>query len=413
MGNRTKNRLHIPDAPFRPGDKPDFSHLDIGVAGSVERPPCNSKPMEIRDLAYNLVRVLDDDGVAHGDWNPNLNPDVLREGLRTMLLTRKYDERMFRMQRQAKMSFYLKCTGEEAVAVASTMALQPADMLFPTYRQQGAFIARGADLFQEMMCQVMNNELDPMQGKQLPIKYSSAEKGFFSISGPLTTHFPQAVGWAMAAAYKGEDDIALAWTGDGSTAEGDFHYALQFAATYRAPCILTVVNNQWAISSPQTIAGGENTTFAARGIGYGLPALRVDGNDFLAVYAATQWAAERARAGLGSTLIELYTYRVEGHSTSDDPTGYRPRNEPEFWPLGDPIERLKDHLIQLGEWSQQQHDELAQELEDYVTECWKKVDAMGNINDPEYAHIHSAALFEQVYKEMPPHLRKQRQQLGR
>ncbi|UTW44177.1 3-methyl-2-oxobutanoate dehydrogenase (2-methylpropanoyl-transferring) subunit alpha [bacterium SCSIO 12696] len=413
MAKPNENRLHIPDAPFRPGDKPDFSHLDIGTPGAVERPQTDCEPADIAHLAHSLIRVLDDDGAAHGTWNPTLQPEVLRQGLRTMLLTRKYDERMFRMQRQAKMSFYLKCTGEEAVAVASTMALKPNDMLFPTYRQQGAFIARGADLFSEMMCQVMNNELDPMQGKQLPIKYSSAEKGFFSISGPLTTHYPQAVGWAMASAYKGEKDIALAWTGDGSTAEGDFHYALQFAATYRAPCILTVVNNQWAISSPQTIAGGENTTFAARGVGYGLPALRVDGNDFLAVYAATQWAAERARAGLGATVIELYTYRVEGHSTSDDPTGYRPRNEPEHWPLGDPIERLKNHLIHIGEWTQQQQDELADELEDYVTECWKKADALGCINDPDCSDTHSAALFEQVYKEMPPHLRKQRQELGR
>nr|XP_061797925.1 2-oxoisovalerate dehydrogenase subunit alpha-like [Nerophis lumbriciformis] len=286
-------------------------------------------------------------------------------------------------------------------------------MLFPTYRQQGAFITRGADMFSEMMSQVMNNELDPIQGKQLPIKYSSAEKKFFSISGSLTTHYPQAVGWAMASAYKGEDNIALAWTGDGSTAEGDFHHALQFAATYRAPCVLVVVNNQWAISSPQTIAGGENTTFAARGIGFGLPALRVDGNDFLAVYAATQWAAERARSGLGTTLIELYTYRAEGHSTSDDPTGYRPKDEASYWPLGDPIERLKNHLIQIGEWSQEKHDELAKELEDFVTDCWRRTDAMGGINDPEHAHTHSAALFEKVYKEMPPHLRKQRQQLGR
>lgn len=412
MSQSAENKLYVPDAMFRPGDKPDFSHLDIGTAGAVKRPAVDTNPSEIRDLAYSLIRVMDDNGEAKGEWNPKVDADELRKGLRIMLLTRKYDERMFRMQRQAKMSFYLKCTGEEAVAVAATMALNDKDMLFPTYRQQGAFLTRGADLFSEMMCQVMNNELDPMQGKQLPIKYSSAEKGFFSISGPLTTHYPQAVGWAMASAYKGEDHIALAWTGDGSTAEGDFHYALQFAATYRAPCILNIVNNQWAISSPQTIAGGENTTFAARGIGYGLPALRVDGNDFLAVYAATQWAAERARAGLGATVIELYTYRVEGHSTSDDPTGYRPKDEPQHWPLGDPIDRLKDHLISIGEWTQEQHDELAAELETYVTECWRKVDAMGNINDPEMAHTHTAALFEQVYKEMPPHLRKQRQMLG-
>jgi len=167
------------------------------------------------------------------------------------------------------------------------------------------------------------------------------------VSGNLGTQMIQAVGWGMAAAYKNTDGIASAFTGEGATAEGDFHYALNFASTYRAPVILNVVNNQWAISSFQGIAAGEGETFAARGSGFGLATLRVDGNDFLAVYAATKWAAERARKGGGATLIEHFTYRKEGHSTSDDPTKYRPENEPEVWPFGDPIDRLKDHLIHI------------------------------------------------------------------
>src|ERR1700737_5655771 len=135
--------------------------------------------------------------------------------------------------------------------------------------------------------------------------YSTRAYSFFSISGNLGTQFPQAVGWAMASAYKGDRRIAAAWIGDGSTSEGDFHHALTFAAVYRVPVLLNIVNNQWAISSFQGFAGGERSTFAARAIGYGLPGLRVDGNDFLAVYAVTRWAAERARANLGATVIEL------------------------------------------------------------------------------------------------------------
>ncbi len=161
-----------------------------------------------------------------------------------------------------------------------------------------------------MMNQIYSNAQDPLKGHQLPILYSARAYGFFTLSGNIGTQFAQAVGWAMASAYSHDSKIASAWIGDGSTAAADFHYALTFAAVYRAPVVLNIVNNQWAISSFQGMAGGESTTFAARALGYGLPGLRVDGNDFLAVYAASQWAAERARANLGATVIEFYTYRA-------------------------------------------------------------------------------------------------------
>src|SRR3546814_7095926 len=160
--------------------------------------------------------------------------------------------------------------------------------------------------------------------------------------------YPQAVGWAMGSAITGDSRIAVGYIGDGATAEGDFHNAVTFAGVYRAPVILNIVNNQWAISTFSGIAGAELTTFAARAIGYGIPGLRVDGNDALAVYAATRWAADRARSNLGPTLIEFFTYRVEGHSTSADPSVYRPQNAGAQWPLGDPVERLKQHLIEIG-----------------------------------------------------------------
>ncbi|MGI9168582.1 MAG: thiamine pyrophosphate-dependent enzyme, partial [Caulobacteraceae bacterium] len=332
--------LRIPEPRARPGQTVDFGNLRLSAAGAVERPPIDAAPEDIRDLAYVLIRVLDDDGRGVGPWTPALGPEALRSGLRAMMLTRAFDERMYRAQRQGKTSFYMKCAGEEAVAAAQAMALEPGDMCFPTYRQQGLRIARGYPLAQ-MMNQVLSNALDPLKGRQLPVLYSSREYGFFSISGNLGTQYSQAVGWAMASAYKHDRRIAAAWIGDGSTAEGDFHHALTFASVYRAPAVLNVVNNQWAISSFHGIAGGSDSPFASRAIGYGLPALRVDGNDFLAVHAATAWAAERARANLGATLIELVTYRAEGHSTSDDPSQYRPAEEAARWPLGDPIARLK------------------------------------------------------------------------
>ena len=222
------------------------------------------------------------------------------------------------------------------------------DMCFPTYRQQGLLLSRDDVDVVELMCQLLSNQRDPIRGRQLPVMYSYKRAGFFSISGNLATQFVQAVGWAMASAIKGDTQIASAWIGDGSTAEADFHNALTFAHVYRAPVILNVVNNQWAISTFQAIAGGEGTTFAARGVGAGIASLRVDGNDFLAVLAASRWAAERARRNLGPTLIEWVTYRAGAHSTSDDPSRYRPADDWQHFPLGDPVARLKQHLIGPG-----------------------------------------------------------------
>jgi 2-oxoisovalerate dehydrogenase E1 component alpha subunit len=240
--------------------------------------------------------------------------------------------------------------------------------------------------------------------------YSSKKDGFFTISGNLATQVPQAVGWAMASAYSGDGRIAATWLGEGSTAEGDFHAAMTFASVYRAPVIINVVNNQWAISSFQGIAGGENTTFAARAVGYGMAPLRVDGNDFLAVYAATQWAAARARANLGPTLIEHFTYRGGPHSTSDDPSRYRPGDEARAWPLGDPIERLKTHLISLGEWSEDQHKAAQEEALDTVRATGREAEKIGVLG-AEASHTRES-MFEDVYKEMPWHLRQQRDEMG-
>ncbi len=407
MKNTVSLSLRVPAPKCRPGDKPDFG-FDLPEAGEAPRPETNVAAKETHPLAFNLIRVLDAKGEAKGPWNPKLDAETLKRGLKAMILTRAFDERMYRAQRQGKTSFYMKCTGEEAIACAQALVLDREDMCFPSYRQQGLLISRGYPLA-EMMNQIYSNASDPIKGRQLPIMYSTKAYGFFTISGNLGTQYPQAVGWAMASAYKGDDKIAATWIGDGATAEGDFHNALTFAAVYRAPVILNIVNNQWAISSFMGIAGGEETTFASKGIGYGLPTLRVDGNDFLAVYAASQWAAERARSNLGATVIELFTYRAAQHSTSDDPSRYRPADEWEHWPLGDPIKRLAQHLAKMGAWSDKEQAEAEKEAVEAVKAAAKESEAIGTLGQSRPS---TKEMFEDVFATEDWRIRRQRQEVG-
>jgi 2-oxoisovalerate dehydrogenase E1 component alpha subunit len=402
-------RLHVPEPAVRPGGAPDFSSVLVPRAGTVPRPEVDADPEAIHDLAYSIIRVLNRDGQAVGPWGGLLSDEELIAGLRDMMLLRTFDARMLMAQRQGKTSFYMQHMGEEAVSCAFRRALLPGDMNFPTYRQAGLLIAAGHPLV-DMMCQIFSNERDPLKGRQLPVLYSSKENGFFTVSGNLATQYIQAVGWAMASAIKGDTKIAAGWIGDGSTAESDFHAALVFASTYKAPVVLNIVNNQWAISTFQGIARGGSGTFAARGLGFGIPALRVDGNDYLAVYAVGRWAAERARRNLGPTLIEHVTYRVGAHSTSDDPAAYRPKTESDNWPLGDPVIRLKNHLTARGVWSDERHKQAEAEILDIVMTAQKEAESHGTLHSG--GRPSARDMFEGVYAAMPPHLRRQRQQAG-
>jgi 2-oxoisovalerate dehydrogenase E1 component alpha subunit len=402
-------RLHVPEPEVRPGGALDFSSVRIPRAGSVARPEVDADPEAMRDLAYSIIRVLNRDGEAVGPWAGLLSDDELRAGLRDMMTLRAFDARMQMAQRQGKSSFYMQHMGEEAVSCAFRKALLPGDMNFPTYRQAGLLIAAGYPLV-DMMCQIYSNERDPLKGRQLPVLYSSKEHGFFSVSGNLATQYIQAVGWAMASAIRHDTRIAVGWIGDGSTAESDFHAALVFASTYKAPVVLNIVNNQWAISTFQGIARGGSGTFAARGLGFGIPALRVDGNDYLAVHAVARWAAERARRNLGPTLIEHVTYRVGAHSTSDDPAAYRPKTESDAWPLGDPVIRLKNHLTTRGAWSDERHLQAEAEVMDTVMAAQREAESHGTLHAGGKPSVRD--MFEGVYAQMPPHLRRQRQQAG-
>jgi 2-oxoisovalerate dehydrogenase E1 component alpha subunit len=408
MSQTSRRGLYIPQPRVRPGDSPSFAHLHLSPPGTLPRPHSDASAKSTRDLAEGLIRVLDDSGSARGEWAPDVSEKILENGLRAMLLTRLFDDRMFRLQRQGKTSFYIKSAGEEAVAAAPSLLLGPTDMCFPTYRCLSWLMARQYPLL-DLVNQIFSNASDPLKGRQLPVLYSARNHGFYSLSGNVGSRFGHGVGWAMAAAYSGSSQVAISFIGEGTTAEGDFHEALTFASVYRAPVILGVTNNQWAISSYSGIAGADEATFAAKAMGYGIPGLRVDGNDFLAVWAVTSWAAERARRGLGATLIEYFTYRAEGHSTSDDPAKYRPPDEAKSWPLGDPIERLKQHLILRGHWDDARHQALHDELTEAVRAAVREGESVGTLGKSKPS---AREMFEGVFEESDWRTLEQRRQYG-
>jgi 2-oxoisovalerate dehydrogenase E1 component alpha subunit len=409
MGERSmaakkkQKSLQIPTAPFRPGDEANFDPF-VNEPGDLPRPdPITCIAADTTDLANGLVRVLDFKGKASGPWDPQLTPDELRQGLEHMARMRIFDERMMKMQRTGKLSFYMRSLGEEAIAIAQTMALETQDWIFPSYRQPGAQFVRGRDMV-SMINHCIGNVEDNVKGRQMPVHYTYKEGRFISISSPVGTQFSQAVGVAMASQYKGLDEVTITWIGDGASAEGDYHYALNFASVFKPPVILNIVNNQWAISTHRNIASG-SPTFAARGLAYNVPCIRVDGNDFLALYSVTKWARERAAAGEGATHIEVLTYRTGAHSSSDDPSRYRPSDEAESWPGGDPIDRLAGHLIAIGEWSDKQQTEMEERIDGEVMAAYKEAVTHGDLANGPYPSADT--IFTEVYETVPWHLQEQ------
>ena len=405
----TDGKIHVPDAPFRPGEEASFENWPWKPGDFPMPDPKNCHFQDTAELANGLVRVLDDDGNASGEWDPGLTAEQLLTGLEHMVRLRIFDDRMMKMQRTGLLSFYMRSLGEEAIAIAQTMAFEEQDWIFPSYRQPGAQFVRGRDMV-SMICHCIGNEEDNIKGRQMPVHYSYREGRFISISSPVGTQFSQAVGVSLASSYKGLDEVTITWIGDGASAEGDYHYALNFASVFNAPVILNLVNNQWAISTHANFATGTGS-FASRGIPFGLASIRVDGNDFLALYSVTKWARERAAAGAGATHVEVLTYRTGAHSSSDDPSRYRPKNEHTKWPGGDPVDRLKEHLIKLGEWSLDQHKELEERIDGEVVDAYKEAVKFGDLANGPYPSADT--IFTEVYEEMPWHLREQHDEMMR
>ncbi|MBA3397870.1 MAG: thiamine pyrophosphate-dependent dehydrogenase E1 component subunit alpha [Deltaproteobacteria bacterium] len=349
----------------------------------------------------DLRRVLDDDGKPlPGVKVPSIPEATLTRIFEVMLLTRIMDDRMMRLQRQGRLGFYMKSIGEEASHFA-VAPLRNGDWIFPSYREQGAWFWRGYTV-QNFIDQLFGNEDDPIKGRQMPVHHSANWLNLVSISSPVGTQIPQAVGAAYAAKVMGKDDVSMVYFGEGTSSTGEFHVGMNFAGVWKAPCVFICRNNGWAISVPSTTQTAAKT-FASKAVGYGMPGIRVDGNDLLAVWQVASEAIERARAGEGPTLIEALTYRVQGHSSSDDPSVYRDPKEPEIWEKKDPLNRLRGYLRHKGMWNEARETELSAQYNQEIT------DALAASDGKHAPPIES--IFDDVYEELPWNLREQREYL--
>jgi pyruvate dehydrogenase E1 component alpha subunit len=350
-------------------------------------------------VQLELVRVLDDEGkVAHPQWEPAIAPAELRKIYETMLTVRLLDERMLRLQRQGRIGFSVTATGEEAAVVGPAYALRPGDWIYSSYREIGAAIYRGYPL-RTFLCQMFGNAQDPVKGRQMPVHHSIRSLNFVSVSSPVGTQIPQAVGIALAAKLQGKDDVALTYFGDGATSTGAFHVACNFAAVRKAPCLFVCRNNGWAISVPRALQTA-SATFAQKAIAYGMPGVLVDGNDVLAMIHATAEAAARARAGQGPTLIEARTYRRGPHSSSDDPSVYRDPEEPREWEPHDPLPRFRRYLEHRKIWSADDESQLRARFDEAFTATVREVESIE-------AKPPIESLFDDVYRDRPWHLDEQ------
>jgi pyruvate dehydrogenase E1 component alpha subunit len=352
-------------------------------------------------LDFPLRRIVDEQGMAD-PAQVALADEEVRALYRWMLLSRALDERMVLLQRQGRIGFYVGAVGEEASVVGATAGLEEEDWIFPCYREHAAALMRGLPL-PTFLCGLMGNGGDPLKGRQMPCHEAWRPGRIASISSPIGTHLTHAVGAGWAARLRGDDVVALAFLGDGATSAHDFHTALNFAAVNRVPAIFACRNNGWAISVPyerQTAAA----TIAQKGVAYGMRAERVDGNDVVAVWAATREARARAAAGEGPTLLELVTYRMEAHSTSDDPRAYRADELVEPWRRRDPLLRARAYLRRRGALDDAAEARLREEIREELRGALRE--AEGAPGRPPLA-----SLFDDVYAEPLWQQREQREEI--
>lgn len=367
--------------------KPSNGHAGPEKAQSVLRADC--------------FRVLDEKNKPSAKLEPKLSKDELLLMYRNMQKTRAFDERGMLLQRQGRIGFYVPSFGQEAIQIGTAAALKESDWIFPSYREPGVFISRGASLF-EMLCNLWGNQSDVCKGRQMPVHYSFSDLRLFSVSSPISTQVIQAVGASLASKLRKEKDIAITYFGDGGTSENDFHTGLTFAGAMKTPTVFICTNNQFAISVPTRKQTGA-LRMADKGIGYGMPGIAVDGNDVLAVYAATKEAVDRARKGEGPTLIECVTFRMGPHSSSDDPTRYRDAKLFEAWQKRDPIKRMREYLEGKKLWDQKKQEALEAEIKEELARAVEKAE-----KEPAPS---VETLFEDVYETVPAPLQRQKEAL--
>jgi pyruvate dehydrogenase E1 component alpha subunit len=342
------------------------------------------------------LSILNEKGQLDQKLEPDIGEDVLLKLHRTMLLARKFDERMLNLQRQGRIGTFAPIKGQEAAQLGTIALLRPSDWMVPAFRETAAELWRGRSLESII---IYNNGYN--EGIDIP-----AVRNDMPISVPVGSQIIHAVGLGWAAKYRKKDDVAMTFFGDGATSQGDFHEGLNFAAVFQAPVIFVCQNNHWAISVPLS-KQTRSKTLAQKALAYGLPGIQVDGNDILAVYAAAQEAVQRARTGGGPTLIECVTYRLTMHTTADDPTRYRSDEEVEKWSKRDPLPRFQKYLLDKGRLSEEKlievESEIMEEIQAAVDGAEKKMEALGDPID----------MFDHAYAEMPPYLKEQKADLVR
>jgi len=351
--------------------------------------------------AADLFQVMRPDGTAEANLEPEVNDETLRKFYATMFLSRALDARMLSLQRQGRIGFYVPAVGQEAAQVGAASALEKEDWVFPAYREPAAALWRGFPL-RKLVSQFFGNADDLSKGRQMPNHYANRDVNYMSVSSPVGTQIPLAVGAAWAMRMRNERSVTLVFFGDGATSEGDFHVGMNFAGVFKAPTVFFCQNNGWAISIPvhrQTAS----ETIHVKAEAYGFEGVRVDGNDVLATHVVTANAVRHARAGNGPTLIEAVTYRMGPHSSSDDPKRYRSEADVEAWKEKDPIERFRRYLETRGIWTLGWQEDLAKRVDDQISEAVKHAES---IPPPPLED-----LFTDVFAEMPPHLREQMDEL--
>lgn len=349
-------------------------------------------------MALDMMQVISDEGVVNQKEDPSIPDADLLKLYRLMVLNRILDDRMMKLQRQGRIGFYLQSMGEEATHIGSSYVLEPQDWIFPCYREPGAAFARGLSLVQ-FVSQLIGNEGDLIKGRQMPNHYAYKPGNYTSVSSPVGTQIPQAIGAAWAAKIKKDPVVVLVYFGEGATSQGDFHVGMNFAGVFKVPAVLFCRNNGYAISVPRSRQTASET-IAIKARAYGFPGVLVDGNDILAVIKATRDAVNRARSGEGPTLIEAVTYRQGAHSSSDDPRMYRPEDELERYTRMDPIVRFRGYLEGKKLWDASKEEQLQMQVKEEIIRAVAEAEKFG----PPPVE----SMFEEVYSEIPPHLQEQK-----
>jgi pyruvate dehydrogenase E1 component alpha subunit len=357
-------------------------------------------PYEVGPLG--LFQLVNQDGQEVAPV-PELPKGLGVRLLEAMLFQRALDQRMLNLQRQGRIGFYGTAKGQEGAVLGSGAAFESQDWLFPALREGAIALWRGMKL-EHYVSQCFGNSADPTHGRQMPCHYSDGPSRYVSLSSPIGTQITHAAGAARAIQVRGEkDQIVGGYLGDGATSSNDFHAGMNFAGVWKSPIVYVCQNNQWAISVPAA-SQTASETFAIKAEAYGMPGLRVDGNDVLACYVATKMAADRARRGEGPTFIECLTFRMGGHSSSDDPTKYRDESVAKEWAERDPLLRHRKWLVSQGAWSDEQQEEYLAKAGKEITKAIDRVEAAGPV-DP-------ATLFTDVWTDEPAQLLDQQERLG-